>query len=372
MILIKIIFFKVIYDITKPDKGDPSTTIKGHEYIDVPGNGKKDYKLTFMAHKEGVTLLRLMFKNEQSNEYCFYEMGFKAVKGGSIGTIDLVTQVRVPISYSLKLENPLANLVTFNATCTNNVEVLFPTSVTITGKGQGDFNFEFLPLKAGETTSKLELNSADLGVCIYDLNLKAMPAAAERPISFKSSLGSSQVQTAKFINFCRQKTDYICKVDNPDFKVDKSIAAAPSQTPSGIEVSFDITYEPANLVDTRATLTLSSAIGGEYTIPLFGTCLPPKPQGPFMVKANTNTSITFKNVFSTALNFSFAIDNPLFHVTKQTEIIKPHQTHKIVVGFDGNDSPNKADVMAKLVVTAPKSAGVTNNIQWIFYLKGSS
>ena len=41
-----------------------------------------------------------------------------------------------------------------------------------------------------------------------------------------------------------------------------------------------------------------------------------------------------------------------------------------MVGFDGNDSPNKADVMAKLVVTAPKS--VSNNIQWIFYLKGTS
>lgn len=364
--------FKVNFEITKPDKGDSSTTIKGHDYIDVPGNGKKEYKLNYFAHKEGVTLLRVVFKNEQSNEYCFYEMGFKAIKGGSIGTIDLVTQVRVPISYSLRLENPLANMVTFNATCTNSSEVLIPTSLSITGKGQGDFNFEFLPLKAGETTSKLELNSIDLGACVYDLNLKAIPAAAERPVYFKTSLGSSQVLTAKFLNYCRQKTDYICKVDNSDFKVDKSVAAAPSQNPSGIEVSFEITYEPSNLLDTRATLTLSSSVGGDYSIPLFGSCLPPKPQGPFVVKANTNTSISFKNVFSSTLNFSFAIDNPLFHVTKQTELIKPHQTHKIVVGFDGNDSPTKADVMAKLVVTAPKSAGVTNNIQWVFYLKGTS
>lgn len=107
-------------------------------------------------------------------------------------------------------------------------------------------------------------------------------------------------------------------------------------------------------------------------IPLTGTCAPPKPQGPFVVKASTNTNITFKNVFSSALTFSFAIDNPLFHVSKPTESIKAHQIHKIVVGFDGNDSPNKADVMAKLVVTAPKSAGVANNVQWIYYLKGTS
>lgn len=157
-----------------------------------------------------------------------------------------------------------------------------------------------------------------------------------------------------------------------DFKVEKSIAAAPSQMPSGIEVSFDITYEPSNMGDTKATLVLSSPLGGDYVFPLHATCLTPKPQGPFVVKSNSNTTITFKNIFSSALAYSFAIDNPLFHVSKQTEIIKPHQTHKIVVGFDGNDSANKADVMAKLVVTAPKSAGSTNHVQWVYYLKGVS
>lgn len=161
-------------------------------------------------------------------------------------------------------------------------------------------------------------------------------------------------------------------MDNSDFKVDKSIAAAPSQSPSGIEVSFEIMFEPSNLIDTKATLTLSSPIGGDYVIPLVGACLPPKPQGPFIVKASSNTSISFKNVFSSPLTFSFAIDNPQFHLSKSSELIKPHQTHKIVVGFDGNDSPTKADVMAKLVVTAPKSAGITNNVQWVYYLKGTS
>ena len=102
----------------------------------MPGNGKKEYKLNYYSHKEGATLLRVVFKNEQSGEYSFFELGFKAVKGGSIGTIDLVTQVRVPISYSLKLENPLPNMVTFNAVCTNNTEVLIPTSLSIIGKGQ--------------------------------------------------------------------------------------------------------------------------------------------------------------------------------------------------------------------------------------------
>ena len=135
-------------------------------------------------------------------------------------------------------------------------------------------------------------------------------------------------------------------------------------------MSFDVTYEPSNLADVRANLSLSSSVGGEYVIPLIGTCLPPKPQGPYTVKSGGTTSISFKNVFNTPANFTFAIDNPLFHVTKTTESIKSHQVHKIIVGFDGNDSANKSDVMAKLIVTAPKTPNASNNIQWIYYLRG--
>ena len=69
-----------------------------------------------------------------------------------------------------------------------------------------------MPLKVGETSHKLELSSSDLGSYIYDLNLKATTPAFERVIYFKTYLGNSQVVTAKFTNFCRQKTDYACKV----------------------------------------------------------------------------------------------------------------------------------------------------------------
>lgn len=37
----------------KPDKLDAGTTLKGLDYIDVPGSVKRDYKLNFYAHKEG-------------------------------------------------------------------------------------------------------------------------------------------------------------------------------------------------------------------------------------------------------------------------------------------------------------------------------
>jgi hydrocephalus-inducing protein len=136
--------FKVIFDIVKQDKTDTSTSIKGYEYIDVAGNGHKEYKLSFYAHKEGLVVFKVIFKNEQTSEYSFYEMTFKAFKGGSMATIDLVTQVRVPKAHSIRLENPLGSLVTFNASCTNQNEILMPNSLTISAKSQVCLTLIFL------------------------------------------------------------------------------------------------------------------------------------------------------------------------------------------------------------------------------------
>lgn len=45
--------FKATVEMIKPDRLDSGTTLKGLDYIDVPGSVKRDYKLHFYAHKEG-------------------------------------------------------------------------------------------------------------------------------------------------------------------------------------------------------------------------------------------------------------------------------------------------------------------------------
>ena len=98
----------------------------------------------------------------------------------------------------------------------------------------------------------------------------------------------------------------ILQVDNGDFHVDKTVAAAPGST-GGTEVALDVTFEPSRLGEQRATLTVTSALGGEYTFPLFGACVPPKPQGPFIIKAGATTPITFRNVFNSTTPFTFQV-----------------------------------------------------------------
>lgn len=64
------------------------------------------------------------------------------------------------------------------------------------------------------------------------------------------------------------------------------------------------------------------------------------------------------------------VDNPLFHVAKQSESIRSNKEYRIVVSFDGADSHSKAAVMGKLIVSCLYSAGGTSNVQWMYYLKG--
>ena len=51
--------FRVRTEMIRPDKLDPGTTVKGLDYIDVPGNSERQYKLTFYGHKEGQSLLKV-------------------------------------------------------------------------------------------------------------------------------------------------------------------------------------------------------------------------------------------------------------------------------------------------------------------------
>ncbi|XP_069113582.1 hydrocephalus-inducing protein homolog isoform X2 [Argopecten irradians] len=361
--------FAVLRETIKAEKLDTGTSVKGMEYIDVPASGKKDYKLTFYAHKEGTTMLKVTFINEKTQEYQFYEVTFKATKQGTVGSIDLSTPVRQSVLHTISIENPLAYAVSFNGTCTIP-EVLMPPQFNVPANSTGEVSIEYQPLKVGDFQGKIEYICTDLGSYTYDLNLKATAAGPEKALYFRTCLGQAQSHIAKFLNFAKQaKADYTCKTDNSDFHVEKSVAAAPGST-GGTEVNLEVTFEPSRLGEQRAMLTVSSLQGGEYIFPLFGTCIVPKPQGPYIIKAGGTTHISFRNVFSSTTPFMFQVDNPLFHLTKQSESVRSRKEHRIVVGFDGNDSGSKAVVMGKLVVSCARSAGGNSNAQWVYYLRG--
>ncbi|XP_042303381.1 LOW QUALITY PROTEIN: hydrocephalus-inducing protein homolog [Sceloporus undulatus] len=359
--------FRVTIDLVKPEKLEVTTTLKTLDYVEVAASVKKDHKLTFFSYKEGIFSVKVIFRNESTQEFLFYLVTFKAVPCGPLGTIELTTPVRQSTSSLVKVENPLHYPVTFNTDC-KVPDINMPPQFVVPAQSEGVLAFEFQPMRSGETVGRLVLNSNDLGSFPYDLILKATPARAEKTVYFSTMLGSSQIMIAKFVNYTRQRTEYATKMDCPDFHVDKVIIAPPGSQ-AGTEISVEVTFEPCQLGESRGTLFLSSAVGGDYTIPLCGTCVPPKPQGPIQIKAGTSTTIPFKNVFMQSMSFTYLVENPAFTI-KATETIRSKKSAAILVSFDGNLSGRKAAVTSKLVVSCPRAAGMASGVSWVYYLKG--
>ncbi|CAO2609942.1 Hydrocephalus-inducing protein [Lemmus lemmus] len=360
--------FRVIVEILKPERPDQSVTLKGLDYIDVLSGSKKDYKLNFFSHKEGLYTAKVIFRNEVTNEFLYYTVSFRVIPSGIIKTIHMTSPVRQSASASIKLENPLPYSVTFSTECKLN-DINLPSQFAVPANSEGTFSFEFQPLKAGETFGRLTLHNSDLGYYQYELALKALPAPPEKPVHFQTVLGSSQSILAKFTNYTRQKTEYYCRTDCPDFHTERIINAAPGAQ-GGTEVSVEVFFEPSHLGETKGILSLSSLIGGEYIIPLFGIALPPKPQGPFLIRAGYNIIIPFKNVFLRAANFSFIVENPAFTIRAVDAAVRPKKINNITVYFEGNPSGSKTPITTKLIVTCPQCEGAESGIKWVYYLKG--
>ncbi|NXW03107.1 HYDIN protein, partial [Fregetta grallaria] len=355
--------FLVVVDILKPENLESNSVLQGLEYIDVPASAKKDYKLTFLSYKEGVFNTMVTFLNEVTEEYLFYMVTFKATASGPISTVEMTTAVRQRVSSTVKVDNPLPVPVTFAIDC-KVPDVSVPPHFTVPAQSEADLVFEYQPLKMGESTGRLVLQSSDLGSFYYNLHLKATGSRPEKPLYFCTTLGSSQTITTKIMNYARQKTDYLLQTNCADFQTEKTISVAPA-SPGGSELSVEVTYEPCQLGEARATLQLSSPLGGEYSIPLFGLALPPKPQGPFSIKAGGTTSIPFKNVFLQPTAFQYTVEHPAFTV-RGPESLRSKKTTFITVSFEGGPAP----VTSKMVVSCPRAAGGGAGVAWVYYLRG--
>ena len=105
--------FKVIIELSRPD----FVTLKGPEFVDVAPLMSKDYKLTFYSHKEGLTNAKVIFKNEQNQEYSYWNLTFKSTAPGVLSTLEMSTKARFPAIKEVSIFNPLSNSVTFIGSC---------------------------------------------------------------------------------------------------------------------------------------------------------------------------------------------------------------------------------------------------------------
>ncbi len=342
----------------------------------MPSGSSREYKLTFYAYKEGTTLAEVVFKNEQTQEYIPYELSFKSTPAGVLDSLSVKTTVRHPVTASVTLANPLPTPVHFTQTCfylengggkVACNEIHGPTSFRVPSRTEStEYAFEFLPLRPRDGLARLTLACPELGSFHFDLVLSAASVPPQPEETFRTSLGETVTKKLKFTNFCTSRCEFLSTIDGgqQQFSCGPSMVA-PASVKSGTDLYLDVTFDPCTLGDSKATLTISSPVGGDFVFPLFGACAPPKASGPHTVKAGAGARFTlpFKNVFNTIETYSYSFDNPAFSVAKVTELYKSKETKDVLVKYD---SSKDASNLSRLTVTCASAPG----IEWIFYLKG--
>jgi hypothetical protein len=121
---------RVVFELIKPD---PAVIVKGHEYIDLLASQTKEYKFTYFAFKEGLSNLKITFRNETTQEYIFYSVNYKNLPPGLISTIEIMSPIRQIQSREIVISNPLSVPSVFTSSCSNN-EVIIPHTFTIQPK----------------------------------------------------------------------------------------------------------------------------------------------------------------------------------------------------------------------------------------------
>jgi len=309
---------------------DPTLLIQGANTIDVPGSTTKDYKLTFITYKLGVTKFTVTFKNPVNDEYLFYTLELKATSQDTMGEVELACPVRETVQRVIMLGNPLSKQVDIpreQVFINNDYVQVSPALLSLPPKSESGFELSYRPLTAIIQPAKLTVKSPDLGEFTYDLMLKGQPSTSQRSMHYKTSLGTELVQAFRFQHFLKKQIQYIVKIERiggagtADFTVDKPTCDA-AATPGfdGIEVVCNVRYEPSNLGEARAILTLTHPEGGEYSCLLYGQASAPVPQGPFKILPGKGAGIDFKNPFAEAMEFSVRFDNPCFTMSNKSPI----------------------------------------------------
>lgn len=356
---------------------DPATFIRGANTFDVGSSSSKDYKLNFLAYKEGNCNFKLTFKNETTGEFVFYNIEIVIEPTEIISQLELASVVRESVSKVITIDNPLQSPVTIEKSqfeIESEYVFVTPETITIPPQRESAIEINFRPLVVEETECKLTLTNPDLGVFPYKLKLTGIKSTTLRSLHFKASLGSELVQAFRFTHYVKTQTTYTMKIERisgagaqggiaTDFKCDQaSISAQGAESHNGAEISVNVKFEPNNIGESRAILLITNPDGVEYSCLLYGHASAPQPQ-PITKIMNTKTvNIEFKNPLSEKCEFAIRFDNPCF--TLATKLPGPLESGK------GVSLPVKFDFKEGESTTGRMMISTKDLPAWIYYLHG--
>ena len=131
-------------------------------------------------------------------------------------------------------------------------------------------------------------------------------------------------------------------------------------------MTLDVTFEPETMGSVRGELKLSSADGGTYSWPLYGTAVAPRPRGPFSIPKGGVVNVDVKNVLRDDADFVVGTDNAAFLLTAATVRIQGKKSGVVAVKFNpvaGGSSTGQR------IVSCPAKPDLP---PWVFYLNGTA
>ena len=136
------------------------------------GNSSKDYKLSFLTYKAGLSKFVVTLKNESTGEYLFYKMNVQATEPDIIDKIELVSPIRDSVSKAITIENPTDSEVVIQRnmfTINNEYIEIMPETLKIPPKSERAFEIQYRPLIVSEQEVDLILKNPVLGDYKYKL-----------------------------------------------------------------------------------------------------------------------------------------------------------------------------------------------------------
>ncbi len=341
--------------------------VTGPQAIDVPALSAREYPVTVECPVAAVFNGHIVFTNPKSGEYVKSTFEVGVAPPGFMSTIQMTTPARIAATSTIRLENPLAEPVTFTGKSTA-AGIRIPETTVVQPRSSATVELVYLPLVPTELVrEELSFTSEKLGVFKHKLELTATPPRAERALHFKSALGKSLDQSGRILSLRDAPTTYKATVDSPDFTVAPTVQAGPGGE-SGVEVSFDIRYAPSRLGEARATLTLSDPQAGVFTVPLIASCHAPQPQGPVTIPTTGSVPIQFRSPFREAVTVKYHVSggDKAFVLSSRGEMLAPDKAAALNVSF--KPQPGATDThSAMLVITAEPADGP---VRWQYYLQG--
>ncbi len=370
---------KVTVDLT--EKPSPATFIVAANAVEVNPNGSKEFPIRFVSYSEGTAKGTVTFTNPVTGEYSFYEFVGKATMPEVLEEVAMESCVRQSAKYVISLENPLPPDAEIDMDCNvdnswwscDSDDIRVKELTPLNGNPEGSFEVEYRPLAPTVKPSEhlLSISCKALGTYKYKLVVTATKPPLPQSLQFEVPLGSVQSESFVFKAFNKAKTDYACSVKNSDlFTVDKTKSVDPVASWEGEDVRVAVTFEAVEVGTVSDTLTITAPGGVEYISEVSARCVPAMPQGPYVMSQGGSTDISFRNYFSSAEGWSFAVDSPHFKAGAPSAQVPAKSEGKVSVSFNPAEDHgvhDGASLSAKLFVTC---TGKPDLAPFVFYLKG--